>query len=446
MFRKGGSKMHVAGRWLSCAILVVTMLSQPAFGDSPAAGSPVVDGIDRAVHAAMTAQHLPGVVVLVAQHGSVVATRAYGYADVARRTPVTVDTRFEIGSITKQFTAACILQLAEAHRLSLDDTVGTYVPAYTIAKAVTIRQLLGQTSGIPEYLGTLRHPSEASRPVTFDALLAHVAAKPLLFAPRTKWAYSNTNYALLGHIVELVSHEPYQRYVRENIFARAHMTHAGFIGDGAEPATTAHGYWLENGVAVRALPLDATWAAGAGAIVATAGDLLAWDDALLGGSIVAPADVASMRTGGVLPSGTPTGYGYGWIVDGTPAHPRIWHNGGTFGFSATNATYPADDQIVIVLTNLGYAAPISLVPALFAGLHPDVAAAPTPAPGEDPALTARVREWLGRFERGDIDRAQLAPQMDAFLTPDEVAAVKASFASLGEPASLCTPARPTYPG
>jgi hypothetical protein len=98
------------------------------------------------------------------------------------------------------------------------------------------------------------------------------------------------------------------------------------------------------------------------------------------------------------------------------------------------------------LTNLGYAAPISLVSAIFEGLHPDVAAVPTPAPGEDPAVTARVREWLARFERGDIDRAQLAPNMDALLTPAAIAGIKANFAPLGEPTSLIYTGTTNVPG
>jgi CubicO group peptidase (beta-lactamase class C family) len=422
--------------------LAAMLLPHPA----RAAVTSVPDLIDRVARGAMTAQHLPGLVVLVAEHGQPVAVRAYGVADVAHPVPVTADTRFEIGSVTKQFTAAAILQLVEAHELSLDDTLGTYFPAYTVARAVTVRELLGQTSGIPEYLGTLKDSSEASRPTSFDGLLAHVSDKPLLFAPGTKWAYSNTNYALLGRIVEVVSHQTYAQYVREHIFAPAKMTHAGFIGDGAEPAMTARGAWLDGTTPVPSAPLDVTWATGAGAIVATAADLLAWDDALLAGTIVAPADVALMRTSGTLPSGAPTGYGFGWVIDGTPTHPRVWHNGGTFGFSAANATYPADDQIIIALTNLGFAVPVSIVGGIFAGLHPDVAAADAPAAGESAAVRARVREWIGRFQSGDIDRTQFTPQMDAAITPDAVTALRPQLTVLGQPQQLTFTGASTQPG
>ncbi len=430
-----------AVRFFSLLSLFIFTLTVASNGAPPAAvpGTmpTVADIVDRAARDGMAAQRLPGLVVLVAEHGHAVALRGYGRADVSAHVAATETTRFQIGSVTKQFTAACIMQLVDRRALSLDDRLGTYVPSYTNAEAVTIRELLGQTSGIPEYLGTLPSPVLAAHPVAFPALLAHVSEKPLAFAPGTQWQYSNTNYALLGRIIELVTHETYEHYVREHIFLPAHMTHSGFIGDGMPDAATARGYVKDGATIAPAPPLDETWAFAAGGIVSTAGDVLAWDNALLAGTIVGPDDVRLMQMSGTLPNGTPTRYGFGWIIDGTSTHPRVWHNGGTFGFSATNATYPSDDQTIVALTNLGFAEPARIVTAIFNALHPDaVPLAPTPAPGEDAAITARVREWFHRFQTGDVDRTQLAPQMQSLLTPDVIAQTKTMFTALGEPQHL----------
>ena len=395
----------------------------------------------------MTSQHLPRLVVLVAQGDRAVAERAYGDADVSGRVPATTKTRFQIGSITKQFTAACILQLVDAHRIALDDALGTYVPSYANASAVTVRQLLEQTTGIPDYLNSLHSADDAGKPIAFADLIARIAARPLAFPPGTKWQYSNINYTLLGRIVELVSHESYERYVREHIFAPAHMTRSGFIGDGRDPAATARGYVSAQAATSLAPWLDETWAFAAGGIISTAVDLLAWNNALLSGTIVPAADVTLMRTSAILRDGTPTGYGFGWIMDGTAAHPRIWHNGGTFGFSASNVTYPHDNQTIVVLTNLGYAAPITIATAIFAQLHPDDAiAAATPAPNEDAAITARAREWFRRFETGDIDAAQLNATMRAGLTAETVATIKTQFSPLGEPTRFVNTGSAAAPG
>jgi CubicO group peptidase (beta-lactamase class C family) len=419
------------GWWLPRLALAIAALVAgiPAGADVPA---PLETIVDEAAHDQIVAQHLPGLVVLVAGAGTPVV-RAYGNADIAGHVPVTADTRFQIGSITKQFTAACVMQLVEAHRLSLDDTLAAYVPSYAAARAVTIRDLLEQVSGIPEYLDSGDTMTAAQHPAPFAALLARIASKPLAFAPGTRWAYSNTNYLILGHIVELVSHEPWERYVREHIFGPAHMTHSGFIGE-AMPGVTATGYVLDGGAFGTAVPLDETWAYAAGGIVSTAGDVLAWDRALLAGAIVPLADVDLMRRSAVLPDGIATKYGFGWIIDGSTAHPRVWHNGGTFGFSATNATFPSDGLTIVALTNLGEAAPVNVVGEIFSKLVPE--ALPTAAPAEDPAITARVREWLRRLQTGDIDRSQLGPAMSALLTPDKVRAIQLQVGALGQPLQL----------
>jgi len=403
---------------------------------SPVAAMPIGDAVDLVAKRLIAAKRVPGLAVAVEQNG-VVVEQAYGYADVAKKVPVTTDTRFEIGSVTKQFTAACVLQLADAGKLSLDDRLGKYVSDYFIGRGVTVRQLLEQTSGIPEYLdGADVVDAASTHPATYATILDRVSAKPLDFPPGTRWEYSNTNYILLGRIVEFVSREKYETYVREHIFGPAGMTQSGFIDDEATLPAMARGYTATGSGFTPAPLLREDWAQAAGGIVSTVGDVLKWDDALLAGKIVPAADVTLMRSEAKLVDGSPTHYGLGWLVDDVGGHPHVWHNGGTFGFHAVNATFPSDDEAIVILGNStsGFESAVS---DIFTKTHADVLASlEAVVPGEDPAVTARAKEWLHRFETDDIDRSQLTATMSTALTPELTAAAQRQFAPLGVPQSL----------
>lgn len=337
--------------------------------------TPPINGLaavaDRAAERAMTIKLAPGVVVLVASHGRVIFLRGYGVRDLKSRRPVTPNTHFEIGSVTKQFTAAAIMQLLNAGKLSLEDTLSKYVPTYTAGASVTIQQLLWQTSGIPNYV---ENPDIMKIASTVQPSLAGVlnliAHKPLRFTPGTEWAYSNTNYFLLAHIIEVTSGETYQQYLREYIFKRAGMSDTGFVSDEPRLADMARGYLTSVGAVVPSPRFFSGWAAGAGDIVSTAPDMNRWDDALLAGKLVPMRYVGMMRTSGKLKSGSSTGYGMGWYIH-EPKNGAviIWHNGGTFGFSADNNTYPSSDATIIVMDNNIAADAENVAAEISVGIH-----------------------------------------------------------------------------
>lgn len=394
-------------------------------------GSPSLAAtVDRAAAELMTKQHVPGVAIAVVEHGAIAYEQGYGYADVGRKTPVTVDTRFEIGSITKQFTAACIMQQVRAGKLSLDDTLGKFIPEYPAGAAVTVRQLLSQTSGIPEYT----YYEDKTPPSTFAGVVERTVKKPLRFAPGSRWSYSNTNYIFLGRILELTAHEPYEQYVREHIFGPAHMTQSGFMSEEGTLPDMAAGYQptATRGVAP-ARPIAGDWAGAAGAIVSTVGDLAKWDTALTSGEIVPATDVKVMLTSATLSDGSATRYGFGWAVDSFGGHPRVSHNGGTAGFAAINAMFPRDDESIIVLENLALSAPNRAASAIFSALHPDVTAKfNTAVAGEDKTVTARLRELLRRAALGDFDRTQFSKRfLKAFGNRQGKGFVKEELGPLG---------------
>ncbi|HEY9084520.1 MAG TPA: serine hydrolase domain-containing protein [Candidatus Tyrphobacter sp.] len=393
--------------------------------------------------ALMRAQSAPGLELVVIDHGRVVTNVVYGVRNVDTQQPVDVHTRFEIGSITKQFTAAAILQLRERGRLSLDDRLGKYVPQYRQGRDVTLRQLLMQVSGIPNYtdthafkrLVTLRGTTVVlSRSGTFDAILAMLDGMPLSFKPGTKWQYSNSNYILLGRVVEIASGMPWRQYVRAHIFAPAGMTESSFMDDERGIVDMATGYRLVHGHLHPTGTFNG-WARSAGAIVSTASDLAKWDEALFSGKLIGAADLRRMLTSGALPALNPRShYAFGWAVDRYDGQPRVWHNGGTLGFSASNQVYPQLGQTIIVLENNSTASADSVVDAAFERLHPQFArVANAAAPGEDPAVTARAKATLAQFLTGALDRTQLSATMNRAMTAQVIANAKMQFASLGTP-------------
>ena len=403
------------------------------------------DPIGAAVTKIMSNAQIPGMQVLVVDHGRVIASRSFGVRDVVTKAPVDEHTRFEIGSITKQFTAAAILQLKERGKLKLTDKLGIYVPEYAAAKDVTIEQLLAQVSGIPDYTElpayralivsaggvlTIREPGNVPK------ILALVRDKPLSFAPGTQFAYSNTNYALLGRIVELASGTPWDAYIRANIFKPAGMTDSAFIQDEAGMADFATGYFLKNGHLIATRSTHG-WEGGAGAIVSTARDVAKWDAALMEGKLLAPDDLAAMLRPGALAAGPNMHYGYGWIVDTFEGQARVMHNGGMLGFTTSNQVYPALSQEVIVLEN-GRSRSDSaglVARAVFNTLHPALAKAALPkaAAGEDPAVTARAKRVWDALLSGTPDRSEFTAGLNAELTPEVLRGPVAELKAMGPP-------------
>lgn len=427
--------------WAHSAAALV--LAVPLLAAAPAAAP--APPLDSVVQRIAKATQVPGLQVLVVDHGTVTYSGAFGVRNMVSKTPVDAHTRFEIGSITKQFTAAAILQLAEQHKLGLTDTLGKYVPQLPNAKNVTIEQMLWQVSGIPDYtetkaFGKLVVPHAGgmaiSKAGTFDAIVAMIAKKPLDFKAGSKWAYSNTNYVLLGRIVEIASGMPWQQYVRTHLFAPAGMTESAFMEDESHLSDMATGYTMEKGKLVPGSSFNG-WARGAGAIVSTAPDLAKWDEALFGGKIVSAADLKLMTSPGPVPSGALEGYGFGWVIDSYDKQPRVWHNGGTLGFLAQNDIYPGLSQAVIVLQSSTTANPAHVADAAFDAMHPDLASANAkPASGEDPALTARAKTVWNQLASGVVDRSQFTDAANKIFTPELIAQASAQLKPLGQPTAF----------
>lgn len=381
--------------------------------DTAAAGAldPALAGrIDAGVQQVMQRFNVPGAAIAVIQDGHQIHAKAYGHRDLEQTLPVRTDTLFEIGSITKQFTAAAIIQLQEAGKLQLDDPLARYLPDAPHASEVTLRQLLTHSSGLHEYFDGPEQEVDdlVTRPITFDQLIARIAKQPLDFEPGTRWSYSNTGYALLGKVIETVSGERYRDYLQRHLLTPLGMRHTFTLADSDHLDGMALGYRHEDGALRRSPYFHPDWSGAAGFLVSTLDDLARWDAGLSGGKVVSAAGYAEMRKPFVTADGNNVDYGLGLFVNTLYGQPRIGHTGGTQGFTAADEHFPAQGLRLLAFTNLGDKTPeagITLTNAIFAALHPQIVAVwERPVDGEQPAITASALASFQQLQRGrDFD-------------------------------------------
>ena len=310
------------------------------------------DQVDDIVKAQMEKHHVPGVALTIIQNGQRVKTGAYGYSNLELMTPVTPDTAFEIGSITKQFTVSCIMLLAQDGRLSVDDPLGKYIPQTpTNWSKITLRHLLTHTSGIKNY--TMLDGFELSRHLTQAQFIKKLGALPLDFQPGEKFKYCNTGFNLLGYVIENVSGKKYWDFLGEKILQPVDMTHTVDRNPRNLIPNRASGYELDTDGKYINRDYDVTDVFSAGAIVSTVGDLAKWDAALNTDNILSAASKQQMWSPMKLNDGSLHPYGFAWWVDPLLGHRCIGHTGETSGFNASFERFPDDHLTIIVLCNSG---------------------------------------------------------------------------------------------
>jgi CubicO group peptidase (beta-lactamase class C family) len=283
--------------------------------------------------------------VLVMKQNKVLLEKGYGFADREWNIANTVETKFRIGSVTKQFTAACILQLIEAGKLSLDDKLSKFYPDFPKGDSVTIHMLLNHTSGIASYTDGKDFMTVATQSLPQDSMIAFFRNKPYNFSPGTKWAYNNSGYFLLGCIIEKVSGLSYTDYLQKNIFDKLDMRNSGVDKLDSVLAWRARGYSRNGKKTVNADYISMDWPFSAGVLFSTVDDLYKWDRGLYGTKILSKESLQKMFTPGK------SNYGYGVVIDSLEKHPRIWHNGGIPGFSTNFTRFINDDICTVVFSN-----------------------------------------------------------------------------------------------
>ncbi len=327
------------------AILALTMASAASATD-------LASYADRLLTEAYPAS-APGAAVLVMQDGKPVLRKGYGLANKELGVAIQPDMVFELGSITKQFTATAILMLAERGQISLTDDVTKYLPDFpTHGRSITVEHLLTHTSGIPSYTGLPEWLPKRKDDFTPQQIIDLFKDKPLEFEPGEKWAYNNSGYILLGAIIEKVSGKTYEDFVEQEIFKPLGMTRS-YNGHNTEIVPgRVDGYDQDgSGGYRRADYLSLTHPYAAGALMSTVDDLARWDEALTAARLLKPASLDRMFTPVNLKSGRNTAYAYGWGIGEYAGRKVIEHGGDINGFTTDILRVPEARLLVVILSN-----------------------------------------------------------------------------------------------
>jgi len=334
----------------------------------------------------------PGAAVIVVRDGKTVLRKGYGLANIELSVPIAPEMVFRIGSVTKQFTAAAILKLVEAGKLSLSDEIGRFLPDYpTRGRKITVEQLLNHTSGIRSLTGMPAWASHTREDWTPAQLIAFFQNEPLDFEPGTGWRYNNSGYLLLGAIIEKVSGKKYEDFLAESIFQPLGMERTRYGSDGPVIAGRVAGYQRTPGGIVNAPYLSMTLPFSAGGLVSTVDDLAKWQAALDRDGLLSAESRRRMWTPVTLPDGRATRYGFGWGIWSDEGHAVVEHGGSINGFVSANMRWPDDRISVAVLSN---ATGPGRDPRMLALRAASLAAG---IPADDRRAVTRAPETLGRY-------------------------------------------------
>jgi len=307
----------------------------------------LVDQIFKSAQTGITS----GTSVLVSQDGKIIYEKGFGYADVGNKVPVTPDTKFRIGSITKQFIATAILKLQEEGKLNVQDKLSKSIPGFPRGDEVTIHHLLTHTSGIHSYTNRPYFMKYLTLPITSAALVDTIKAYPYDFNPGDKYQYNNSGFLLLGYILEKLSGKSLAVYLHETLFKPLGMNNTGIYETNPVLENEAYGYSYNNDTIVKATNWDMSWAGGAGALYSTTKDLYTWNEAVFNGKVLSGESLKAAFKPAVLNDKQKTEYGYGWGLPELRGNKLIAHTGGLHGFTSYLERQPDKKVTVVVLCN-----------------------------------------------------------------------------------------------
>jgi len=329
-----------------------TVFTAPLASQDALWGDDLIVKVDSLAEATLANGPVASLSIGLRRGDDILLVKGYGLADIEHDVPATTETVYRIGSVTKQFTAAAVMQLVEAGKIGLDDPITTYLPDYpTQGHVVTIRHLLTHTSGIKSYTGLEAWRPKMPLDLTDEELVALFKDEPFDFAPGEKFRYNNSGYYLLGMVVAQVSGESYREYLDAHLFGPLGLTGSSYCDERPIITGRAEGYVTEGGELLNDAPLSMNQPGAAGALCSTTFDLLAWMTDLREGDVVSEQSYQMMSTRSVLNDESETSYGFGLFLNSLEGHDRIGHGGGINGFVTATAHYPEADLDVVVLSN-----------------------------------------------------------------------------------------------
>ena len=382
--------------------------------------------VDTAVQQVLSTTGVPSAQVGVVQGGRIVYTAAFGKARLDPALEATASMHYPVGSISKQFTAACILLLVEDGKLTLDDPVSRWFPELTQAHDVTVRMLLSHTSGYSDYAPQDYTIPAWTRPIDPLALIHDWAEKPLDFPPGTKWQYSNTNFVLTALIIEKITGEPFWQFLDQRILKPLSL-HDTLNLDTDRARLEPEGYMRNALGPLRPAILEAPgWYLGDATLAMPVADLLRWDISLINQSLLKPESYTALETEVKTKSGEGTHYGLAVQTGSIQGHRVISHSGEVGGFVAQNTVLPDDKIAVAVLTNqeassAAGAAAQAILPLL---LNSTVNTAASDA-------GAQVKAILAGLQNGKLDRRLSTSDGNFYFSAEAIGDFQTSLAPLG---------------
>ncbi|HEV3470362.1 MAG TPA: serine hydrolase [Pyrinomonadaceae bacterium] len=389
--------MKTSIRRASLLLAVCLLVSASARAQTDAEGRELASRLDKRLTELAARKRFSGA-ALVAREGRVILSQGYGMANYELDVPNTPQTKFRLGSLTKQFTAAAVLLLQERGKLSVQDSVCKHVEGCPAAwQSVTVHHLLTHTSGIPSFTSFPEYRQTSRLPTTIPDIIKRFRDRPLEFAPGERFNYSNSGYVLLGHLVEKISGKSYEEFLRENFFVPAGMTRTGYDRNEEVLPGRASGYVLRDGRLYNADFIDMSIPHGAGALYSTVEDLYLWDQSLYGGKLLSAKSLEAMTTPFRV------GYAYGVGVRPHWGSRSVAHGGGIEGFNTYLVRWDEPRTTVVVLSNIENVNTASVATALAREALSDKIAVPATVRVE-PAV---LKTYEGRYEADQATRPGL---------------------------------------
>jgi D-alanyl-D-alanine carboxypeptidase len=406
------------------------------------------EALERAIEQELSRRGGVGATVAVVQDGRPLLAKGFGRRSADSPARVDESTLFGMGSVTKQFTAAAALLLAEQGKLSVTDRVAKYYPGLTRANDITLLDLMNHVSGYPDYYPLDFVDRRMLKPIDPDELIRRYAGAPLDFEPGTRWSYSNTGFILLGRILEKASGQPLGSFMREKIFGPLGMTHTTYDPK-ADDRRVAPGFTsFALTKLTRAAREGDGWVGAAGAIYSTAADIARWDVALMDGRVLKPASWELMTRPRMLANGRSSNYGCGLSVATRSGLTTFTHGGAVSGFIARNTFVPKTrSAVVVVINNEDGPLANALVERALQAVMPAQAATVGVTTGpsaarEDRGEVPRIdgpepgpmaARLFASLQSGTLDRSGLGDEYSAYVTETKARAAADALKPLGEP-------------
>lgn len=412
--------------------LVLALTLAPAATAQSLPASFNAEDVSKAIEVKVRDKGFVGLSVVVVRNGETVLSRGFGATAISDGNPVSPDTPFAIGSITKQFVAACLFLLAEEGKLSLTDPVSKYFPELTQAREITLLDCLNHVSGYPDYYPLDFLDRRMRAPIVLDDLLKKYAGGPLDFAPGSRFSYSNTGYILAGRVVEKVSGESFGTFAARRIFRPLEMTQARVDPKPDTPGLARGHTSVMLGPTELAVPEANGWLHAAGGIYCSANDLAKWDLALMAGSLLKPDSWQKMTSPRTLTNGKISDYAGGLGIARVGGEIVYQHSGAVSGFHAYNAIVPRLKSAVVVLSNAEHVDAAGVHREILQSVLRDLAKREEAIPKIDgPPVKEVVLATLRDLRDGKLDRTQFGEEFNHFFTDARVETTRKALDRFG---------------